>query len=141
MGGGFGRAGRFAQYEAVAATDYGLQKLWLRRIVVKSFPDLPNCRVYSLLDINENICAPQAVRDLVTRNQMPLILDKKHKELQRKSLQPDRFTFAKKLKTAEIELEFTEANIFAWHEQNLSGAVRQFWSGSRIVSRSHSSSD
>src|SRR3954470_12105593 len=64
--------------ETISSSDFGLQISGLFGIVLQSGADLANGGVDALFDINENIFAPQLIRNLLASHELALILDQEH---------------------------------------------------------------
>lgn len=110
------RAGIFAiRYKPVASPHDRLQKSGLRRIVLKGDAYFADRGVDSLLYVDENVFSPQRIRNLFARDELALVFDQIHQQLQRKTLQPYRLSFPAELEASKVELEFFEADLLFWH--------------------------
>jgi hypothetical protein len=106
-------------HEAIAFADDRLQKLRLYRIIVKRHANFADRGIDALLDVDENIFAPQNVGNLFACDQLALVVDEQHEQLQRKAFHPEGVAVAGELKTAEIQLEFGESHSFAGHVRSV----------------------
>lgn len=103
------------RHEAVSAPDYCLQKVRLLRVIVESYADLSDRRIDTLLYVDEDVFSPQCVGNLLAENELALILDQVHQQLQWHAFQAHRDSVAIELKLPKVEFEFSEADSLVCH--------------------------
>lgn len=69
--------------EAVTFSHYSLYKARLLRIVSQRDTNFANGGIDAVIDINENVCAPEPPRNFLTANQFSLFLKQEDEELHR----------------------------------------------------------
>src|SRR5579863_4388559 len=111
-------SGRFfggGRDEAIAPADHSLEVLRLVGIVGQGAANLADGGIDSLFDVDEDVFAPERAGDLLTRDQLPLLFNQEHKQLQRQALQLHGDATVAELKTTVIQLEVVEANRLLRH--------------------------
>ena len=112
--------------ETITSAYDSLQVLRLTGIIGQGAANFADRGIDSLFDVDEYIFAPQCAGDLLARYQLSSLFDQKHQQLQRQALEAHRYTTARKLKAAVIQLEIVETNVVLRH-----GTHSQFRSQAR----------
>ena len=73
------------------------------------------CGIDSLLDVDEDVLAPQFAGDLLSRHQLAMVFDEVHQELQGQAFHPHGTPAAAELKAAKVQFEFSEPNFLLGH--------------------------
>jgi hypothetical protein len=73
----------------VSLPDHSFQEAWLLRVVAESHANFPNCDVDAVIDVEENILTPKAVRDLLAQYQFPASLDQQNEQFHGQFFQAD----------------------------------------------------
>ena len=105
--------------EAVAFADYGPNETWLDIIIVQGDTNFADGGVDALFDVNEEILAPQLGGDLLTCQDVGVIVDQQHEQLHGKAFQPYGSALAEKLEARVIQFELVEPDLLLRHVPNL----------------------
>src|SRR5690242_1947567 len=74
--------------KAVALPYYGFDKAGLLRVVAKGKSDLADRRIDAVVDVDEDVLAPEAGGDLFARDQFPVASNQEDEQLHGELLQP-----------------------------------------------------
>src|ERR1700689_4614401 len=69
------------RHKTIAASDNRLQIVRLARVVAEGAANFADRRVDALVDVDENILAPERAGNLLAGYELPFIFDEKHQEL------------------------------------------------------------
>jgi hypothetical protein len=106
-------------YEAITLADDRLQKLRLHGVIVECHANLADRGIDALLDVHKNIFTPKDVGNLLARDQLALVFDKKHEQLQGKAFDPHELAVAGELEAAEVQLKVAESHFFTGHVRSV----------------------
>src|SRR5215471_1345168 len=88
--------------KTIPAAHDRLKYLRLRRFISQSDPDLANRSIDSLFHVDENVFPPKQAGDLLASDQLALVVDQVHQQLQRKALEAHRLPTPVELKVTEV---------------------------------------
>src|SRR5208282_5290156 len=124
---------RFAHLcdEAIALGRDGDYELRRIRVVIQRAANLPHRRVDSVVGIEENSFAPDALEDFLARDQLIAPLDQQKQQVERNPFQLERTALAPKLVNVPIEFKVRESKNPRRHFTLTSGpeyrGARQSW--------------
>ena len=85
----------------------------LASVVAEGAANFADRGVDALVNVDENILAPERRGDLLAGYELPFIFDQKHQELERKAFEAQRLALAEELKAREIELKSSKQNFLS----------------------------
>jgi hypothetical protein len=74
--------------EAVALADDGLDETGFLRVIAESHADLADRGIDAVIDIDEDVLAPEAGRDFLSGDEFPVTADQQDQQLHGEFLQP-----------------------------------------------------